>query len=441
MINTEGLTGFVILPDSPFYDEARRDYNARFDKFPLIIVYCNVVQDVVNAVLWIRKQQMPFRIRCGGHSYEAFSLIDGGLIIDVSRLLTIQANTESQTVKIGAGYRLMPLYEALWSQSLTIPGGTCPTVGISGLTLGGGYGLLARIFGMTCDNLLEVEMVTAKGDVIRANDTQYRDLLWACRGGGDGSYGVITAYTFRVHPIGNVARYRMTWDFDDLKKVIHYWQQWAPYADQRLTSLLASPAQNQGDPRSSGIFVGSEQELREMIRPFQEATQPKTLELRSMTWIEAARLYAGPPVKQEKFKNSSAYVYEPLSDEAINVMIQNLKTAPGSANVIAFDSYGGMISQVPINATAFVHRKALFSLQYQSFWLQDAEAVKNIQWIEQFRNSMLPYTRGAYRNYCDILIPDWPAAYFGENLARLEKIKQIYDPENFFCFEQSIPLI
>jgi FAD/FMN-containing dehydrogenase len=440
MIDIEGLTGCVVLPGSPYYDEAKKNYNARFDKFPLIIVYCNNAQDVVNAILWIRKHRLPFRVRGGGHSYEAFSLVNGGLVIDVSRLQMLQVNEENLTMQVGAGHRLLPLYETLWNQRLTIPGGTCPSVCVSGLTLGGGYGLLSRLFGMTCDNLLEVEMVTAQGNMIRVNDYQHSDLLWACRGGGDGNFGVITSFTFRVHPIGNVSRYRLTWDFADLEKVMRFWQAWAPYTDPRLTPLLAFPAQNQSDLRSSGVFVGSEQELRQMMRPLLAATQPKTAEFHSTTWIEAARLYGGLLLRQEKFKNTSAYVYEPLTDEALGVLIHNLQTAPGPVNVISFDTYGGQIGRIPENATAFPHRNALFVVQYLSYWEKDEDADKNIRWTEQFRNSMLPYTRGAYRDYIDSLIADWPTAYFEENLARLMEVKRKYDPESLFCFEQSIPV-
>jgi len=439
MLNIEGLTGRVITQGSPGYDEARQNYNGRFNKFPKIIVYCEVAQDVVNAILWVRKYKLPFRIRDGGHSYEAYSLVNGGLVIDVSRLQNLQIDKENRTVEIGAGVRLLPLCEALWNQRVTIPIGTCPTVGISGLTLGGGYGFLSRLLGMTCDNLLEVEMVTAQGKIIRANHDQHSELFWACRGGGDGSFGVFTSYTIRVNPIEQVARYRITWDFADLEKVVRYWQMWAPHTDARLTSSLLLPSRNQGDLRSSGVFIGSEEALRWILRPLQEETRPKTAEFHSTTWIEAVHLFAGSSVKQELFKNSSAYAYEPLTDAALNVVIHNLQTAPGSANVVSFDAYGGSIGLVPTNATAFVHRNALFVIQYQSYWAKAEEADNNIQWIEQFRNSMLPYTRGAYRNYCDSMIPDWPTAYFGENLERLKMVKQMYDPENLFHYEQSIP--
>ncbi|MEI5908211.1 FAD-binding oxidoreductase [Bacillus spongiae] len=439
MVSMEGLTGRVILQGSPGYDEARLNYNGRFDKFPKLIVYCEVTQDVVNAILWARRHLIPFRVRSGGHSYEAFSLVEDGLIIDVSGLQKLQINKERGTAQVGAGFRMLPLYEALWNQRVTIPSGTCSSIGVSGITLGGGYGLLSRKLGMTCDSVLELDMVTAKGKIIRVNDRQHKSLFWACRGGGNGSFGVITSFTFRVDPIENVTRFKLTWDSADLKKVLRYWQTWAPHADTRLTSILLAPAQKQGDLRSSGVFVGSEQELRQIMRPLQDATHPKNVEFQSITWIEAARRFAGRPVKQDKFKNSSAYVYEPLSDVALDVLIHHLQTAPGPANVITLDPYGGAIKQIPPNETAFVHRNALFVIQFQSFWSKDAEATKNIQWIEKFRESMLPYTRGSVRNYSDAMIADWPTAYFGENLARLKKVKQMYDPENLFHFEQSIP--
>jgi FAD/FMN-containing dehydrogenase len=440
MLNIRGLTGCIVLPSSPCYDESRQVYNSRFNKYPKVIVYCNYTKDVVNAVLWARRERMPFRLRCGGHSYEAYSLINCGLVIDVSGLQSLEYHKESRTIQIGAGHRLLPLYEALWNEGVTLPGGTCPTVGISGQTLGGGYGYLSRLFGMTCDNLLEVEMVTAQGTVIRANENHHSDLLWACRGGGGGSFGAVTSLLFQVHPIEKVVRFRMTWEFSSLRSVVQFWQEWAPFTDPRLTSLLALPARNQGELRASGIFVGTEQELSQIIAPLRETIPPESVEVHALSWLDAARQLAGSPLQQEKFKGSSAYAYKPLSNAAIDQLVFNLENAPGQANVISFGAYGGVISQVPASATAFVHRYPMFMIHYQSYWEQDEDADKNIRWIEDFRNSMLPYTNGAYCNYSDSLILDWPLAYFGTNLERLIKIKRRYDPENLFCFEQSIPV-
>jgi FAD/FMN-containing dehydrogenase len=421
---TDGLTGRIILQNASGYEEARRNFNARFSKYPKVIVYCQTAQDAANAVQWVRKQKVPFSVRCGGHSYEAFSLVDGGLIIDVSDLLHLRIDKASYTVSIGAGFRMQPLYEALWKNGLTIPGGTCPTIGVSGLTLGGGYGLLSRLFGMTCDNLLEVEMVNAQGKIIRANEKYNSDLLWACRGGGDGSFGVITSITYRVFPIGDVALCKLTWDFSDLENVVRFWQTWAPNTDTRLTSQLKLPALNQGDIESFSVFVGLEKELRRFVRPLQEALPPKMSSIRSASWIDAARRIAGMPTRQVKFKHSSAYAYEPFSDAALIMLIKNLKNPSGTSNFVELNAYGGAIFKVPPDATAFVHRKALFGMQYQTYWEQDSEEVNNILWVKRFRESMLPFTQGAYRNYSDRLIDNWQTAYFGENIIRLKQVKQ-----------------
>jgi FAD/FMN-containing dehydrogenase len=292
---------------------------------------------------------------------------------------------------------------------------------------------------MTCDNLVELEMINSRGMIIRASKEHHRELFWACQGAGDGSFGVITSFTFRAHPIKEVAYYILKWNFADLAEVVRYWRQWAPHTDSRLTSLLNLPAPTQGDIVSTGVYIGSERELTALLAPVQNVIPPKSVTIRSATWIEAVRHFAGRPVKQVAFKNTSSYAYEPLSDAAIDNLIVKLSSAPkGSSNMVAMDAYGGAIGSLLPNATAFVHREALFVLQYQAYWNQSTDAVKNIRWVEQFRQSMLPYTRGAYRDYSDGFIEDWLTAYFGNNLQRLKLVKRLYDPENLFNYEQSI---
>ncbi|UUZ86239.1 FAD-binding protein [Paenibacillus sp. P26] len=275
-----------------------------------------------------------------GHSYEAFSLIDAGLIIDVSGLQQLHIDKTSGIAHIGAGFRSLPLYEALWKEGLTIPAGTCATVGLSGLALGGGYGYLSRLMGMTCDNVLGVELIDAQGRRIRADAREHSDLLWACRGGGDGSFGVITSFTFRVHPIRDVTRFKLTWPFADLKKVVKYWQHWAPHTDDRLTSSLVIPAKHHGVMEAGGVFAGSEQELRSLLRPFLAVAPPLAVSVRTSSWIEAARLQSVPDAKPVKFKNTSAYAYEPLPEAALDTLIRNLERVPGHSNFVMFDAYG-----------------------------------------------------------------------------------------------------
>ncbi|WP_147372891.1 FAD-binding oxidoreductase, partial [Calidithermus terrae] len=185
-----GLTGRVVRPGDPGYDAARRNYNERFDVRPALVVFCQSVEDVRNALGFARERGMPLRVRGGWHSYEAFSLVEGGLVLDVSDLHAVRVSPDRRTADVGAGAQLIQLYQRLGQLGLTLPGGTCPTVGIAGLTLGGGFGLTSRRYGLTCDCLEEVELVDAEGRVRIASEFRHPDLFWALRGGGGGNFGV-----------------------------------------------------------------------------------------------------------------------------------------------------------------------------------------------------------------------------------------------------------
>ena len=195
---------------------------------------------------------MPLRARSGGHSYEAFSVVDGGLVIDVGGLTGVDVDVARGEAVIGAGVRLLDCYRRLWDDGVTIPAGTCPGVGIAGLTLGGGIGFLSRQYGLTCDNLLAVDLVDADGDVLRASESEHPDLFWALRGGGGGNFGIATAFTFRVHPIGEVVICTVTWPWDDVAEVVDAWQRWAPFVDERLCVSLADRPPERGNDLGDG---------------------------------------------------------------------------------------------------------------------------------------------------------------------------------------------
>ena len=262
-----GLTGRVIWPQDPDYDEARQSFNARFSRFPAAIVVCDNTDDVRNAVRWARQEGMPLRARSGGHSYEAFSVVDDGLVIDVGGLTEVDVDVARGEAVVGAGVRLLDCYRRLWDHGVTIPGGTCPGVGIAGLTLGGGIGFLSRQYGLTCDNLLAVELVDADGRVLRASESEHADLFWALRGGGGGNFGIATAFTFRVHPIGDVVVCTVTWPWDDAAEVLDAWQRWAPGVDERLSVALAVAHPSAGTISATGLFTGSAVELPSLLEP------------------------------------------------------------------------------------------------------------------------------------------------------------------------------
>jgi len=213
------LIGRVIWPRDPDYEDARRDFNSRLSRFPAAIVICDDVRDVQHAIRWAREERVPLSARSGGHSYEAFSVLDDGLVVDLSELNAVDIDRQRGEAIVGAGVRLGDLYRRLGDGDFTLSAGTCPSVGIAGLTLGGGFGFLSRQDGLTCDNLLAVDMVAADGALVHVSAQEQPDLFWALRGGGGGNFGIATSFTFRVRTIGDVALFRVTWSWDELPEV------------------------------------------------------------------------------------------------------------------------------------------------------------------------------------------------------------------------------
>jgi FAD/FMN-containing dehydrogenase len=406
---------------------------------------------VINAMKWATANRVAVRVRGGRHSYEAFSLVNNGLIIDLTEMEAATFDRPRQQWTVQAGIEQIKAYETLWSQGFTLPMGSCATVGLAGVTLGGGYGLLGRHLGLTCDRLVSADVVSAKGQVFRAAADANADLFWALRGGGGGNFGVVTSLTYRAHPINQVAIYNLVWNWTDIAKVIQVWQGWAPDTDDRLTCTLKLSPQAVGSISSVGLFVGTEANLRLLLKPLLDIT-PKSVSIQTVTLIEAARIFAGlkPDYpawmkhwhgSQTKFKNTSDFVNVKWNDLAIATLINTLRQTPSKNIVVQCDSYGGAINRVTSDATAFPHRQQRFNIQYQAYWKLDSEQESHIRWIRETKAAMQPFvSSGAYVNYCDRDLKNWQTAYYGNNWQRLMTIKKKYDPNGVFNFEQSVAI-
>ena len=262
------LTGRVIWPQDPAYDEARQSFNARFSRFPAAIVVCDNTNDVRNAVRWARQEGMPLRARSGGHSYEAFSVVDDGLVVDVGGLTGVEVDVSRGEAVIGAGVRLLDCYRRLWEHGVTIPAGTCPGVGIAGLDPRRRHRLsLAPIWA----HLRQPPRRRARRRRWRCAPRQrgasIADLFWALRGGGGGNFGIATAFTFRVHPIDEVVICTVSWPWDDAAEVLDAWQRWAPFVDERFCVALAVAHPSAGTISATGLFTGSAAELPPLLEP------------------------------------------------------------------------------------------------------------------------------------------------------------------------------
>ncbi|MCR8644794.1 FAD-binding oxidoreductase [Paenibacillus sp. N1-5-1-14] len=442
------LTGRIVIPGNPTYNAARMEYNRRFSKFPRVIVFCRRKQDVINAVKWAREHGVRLRARSGRHSYEGFSAVNGGIIIDVSEMNKIQVNRKNRIARIQTGNPLARVYQKLWNKRLALPAGTAPDVGVAGLTLGGGIGLLTRKYGLTCDNLKQVEMVVASGQQsaksIVVNKNKHSDLLWASKGGGGGSFGIATSYTFGVQPIQNVSIYSITWKWRDLEKVFPTWQRWAPSVTNRLTSTIEVAAKEVGTILSTGQLLGSAEELRQLIKPLLQAGTPVKVMVRTVSFIEATQFFAESDLNLEpKFKISGAYGYKPLPRAGVQIIRDSLAHAPNKHSTVWCQSLGGAgsaVSRISPTATAYPHRKAETIYELSARWRNENEGQKNIKWVKRFRKALRPFVIGDYVNFPDLQIKNWPRAYYSVNFPRLKRVKRKYDPHNVFRFAQSIPV-
>jgi FAD/FMN-containing dehydrogenase len=448
-----GLAGDVLTSTSRGYGEARRLYSPRFDSIhPKAIVFAETVEDVAHTIRWARRHRVHLVPRSGGHSYGGYSTTTG-VVLDVSRLNRVRVSGGQAVV--GAGALLVDVYAALAAHGRMIPAGTCPSVGIAGLTLGGGHGYASRKLGLACDALAGLTIVTASGQVLRCDARRHSDLFWACRGGGGGNFGVVTSFTFRTTPVGEVATYVLEWPWTQVREVVAAWQAFAPHAPDALSLDLNLTATDvRPHVTSAGQYLGSAADLKRALAPLLAVGTPSRVEVVSRTFLEAALHFAGCDregveqcrnVKRETWKAKSDYVKRPLPRAAVDVMVRALEARVADPalgrGTILLDAYGGAIARVPKAATAFVHRDALCSAQYLAYWPggNAARAAANLAWMRGFYASLRPWMSGeAYVNYVDPELRGWQRAYYGSNYARLRRVKHRYDPTSFFRFAQGI---
>ena len=461
------LKGQLLLPGEAGYDSARVLFDPRFDGVrPAALARCANAADVAASITFARQYAVPVAPRGGGHSYAGYST-GSGLVIDVGPMNSVEVDDAHGLAAVGAGTRLIDLYGALAAHNVAVPGGSCATVGIAGLTLGGGIGVVGRKFGLTCDNLVAADVVTADGKVITCDAGSNSDLLWACQGGGGGNFGIVTSFKFATHAIGSLTTFSLSWPWSAAHDVLAAWQEWAPNAPDELWSnclLLAGPDPS-GTPSvlANGVYIGDSGPLNALIDQLaNQAGAPSERYVNPVGYLDAMLIEAGCSGKsvaechlpsqdpagtlgRESSHAKSDFFSKPLPDDAIAACISNVEARqadPALANGgVAFDALGGAINRVDPSATAFVHRSALFDAQYSGSWTSGGQATDDVNkaWVEQIYAAVHPYgDGGAYVNYIDPDQPDWQGAYYGTNLARLQQVKKQYDPDNVFNFAQSI---
>lgn len=457
------IEGDVAVRGSPAYVASRRPFNARFNEVePRAIVSCATPHDVSEAIRFARRYGLEIAARGGGHSFAGHSSTRG-VVIDVTPMRSVSVSGGVGTV--GAGARLGEVYEALQEHGLAIPAGTCPDVGVAGLTLGGGLGILGRKYGVTSDHLIGAEIVLADGRILECDEHRDEDLFWALRGAGAGSLGVVTSLVFRTIPAPEATNFHLAWPFSRAADVIGAWQAWAPSGPDELAASLKVTSTGDLDRPPSvdvyGALLGTDSDAVELLDELvvRADSDPISSSQRYMSFPETRRFWAelgeaedanregaiARPSESVYFFSKSEYFRRALPTEAIAALVETFVQGrtSGESRELDFMPWGGAYNRVRPDATAFVHREEMLQLKHAVVVEPDAspgEREAAHRHADRSWASVQPWGSGrVFQNFADPDLEDWADAYYGPNVDRLVRVKARYDPANLFRFDQSLP--
>ncbi|MCC0094194.1 FAD-binding oxidoreductase [Streptomyces flavotricini] len=468
-----GIDGRVVLPGDPGYPEARQLFQPRYDAIaPGAVAYPAHAADVAVCLDFARRSAVPVVPRGGGHSYAGWSTCAGGLVVDAGAMAGLVV--EGSGVRIGAGARLGDVNRSLASRRLAVPTGLCPTVGIAGLTLGGGLGLASRAHGTTSDALTGATVVTPDGLVREVDAARDPDLFWALRGGGGGNFGVVTEFRFRTHPATDCAYAELHWPEADSAALLRGWQRWLaalpdPFWSQVEFLIEGGPA---AAPAVRVLCLDGRTELERQLtrlsdlvgRPLRDSwivvrTYEETLRAMSGCAERSAaqchlpgtlpgRTPEGRIGRDSYGGRCDFWGAAGLPDAGVAAVLAAVRrygrsVPAGGLGVVQFTGEcGGAVNRPAAADTAFVHRDSAFLTQYLAYWpgsATPAQVASHQGWLDGLWRDLRPWASGrAYQNYIDPKLPAWREAYYGPNLARLEEVRRAYDPDRLFRFPQAI---
>ena len=435
------FAGTLIDAGHADFDAARTIHNGLIDKRPAYIVQCENTQDVVHAIDMARQLNLEISVRGGGHNVGGRAVTDGGVMIDFSRMRTVTVNAAEKTATAQAGASWADFNNATHEFGLAVTGGAVSSTGVAGLTLGGGLGWLMALYGMAVDNLLSAEIVTADGQVLTVNETENTELFWAVRGGG-GNFGVVTSFTFQLHPIGEVLGGLVVHPFDRAREVLHFYRTTTSNAPDELTlfaGLLHAP---DGSGNKISAMVGFHSDatagvavlapVRAFGPPMMDAFAPMPYKQLNMM------LDGGFPRGALNYWKSS--FIEALTDEAIDTMIAAFKKCPSAMTSMLLEHFHGAVTRIHVSATAYPHRATGYNLLIASQWMDPSETEANKQWTRETYDAMKPFmSKSRFMNYLGDDEPsDAVARAYGANYERLQRAKTQYDPKNMFHLNQNI---
>jgi len=433
------LRGAVIRPGEPLYDDARRIWNSGVDKHPGIIVRCLGTGDVIDAVNFARTNDLLVSVRGGGHNVGGRALCDGGMVIDLSLMRGVMVDGRARTARVQGGAKLGDLDRETHLYGLAVPAGVVSTTGVAGLTLGGGVGWLVRKYGMTVDNVLSFEVVTANGNLVTASADQNPDLFWALRGGG-GNFGVVVSFEFRLHPVSRVLGGMILFPRDRASELLRFYRGFMESAPEELTAYAGLLCAPDGTPVVGVIvcYCGDLAEGERVIQPLRDFATPLLDAIQPMPFPHMQSLLddAFPDGNQNYWK--SMFLRE-FNDEAIDALVEHANQMASPLSAVVIEYYAGAASRVAASETAFAHRGETYDIGILAQWSDPAESQKHIAWTRGLIAALEPFGSGAYLlNFLGADDDHQIRAAFGQNYDRLVDVKNRYDPSNFFSVNQNI---
>lgn len=444
----ELVRGEVVTPEDDGYDLARAVHNGMIDRHPAVVVRVANVGDVRAAVAHARDNDLPLSIRGGGHSAPGFGTNDGGLVIDFSDRRGVRVDPASQTARAEAGATWGDFNAATHAFGLATTGGVISTTGIAGLTLGGGIGYLSRGLGLSLDNLVSADVVTADGQFLVASEEQNADLFWALRGGG-GNFGVCTALEYQLHPIDDVYWGPMFFEIEETENVLRFYRDYIKDAPEEMGVFpafqIAPPLPFIPEDRHGDLFValvacwaGPPEEGEQRFKPFHDVAEVKAEHVGRVPYPAINAAFDGlfPKGIRQYWKGNFV---KDLSDDAIAAHVEHGARTPTVSSTMHLYPIDGACQRVGADETAFGHRDANFSMVVVSAWEDPADDEANTEWVRQYSAAIAPHSEpGGYINFMAADDDDRVPANYGENYARLVDVKRTYDPDNLFRINQNI---
>jgi hypothetical protein len=427
------ISGHVITPETPDYESSRLVFNRAFDRRPALIVRCAGAPDVARALEFAQNQNFPLAVRGGGHNRAGFSVCDGGVVIDLSGMNRVEVDASKRVARAEAGALVRDLDHATQRFGLATTSGGCPSVGIAGLTLGGGEGLLMSKYGAACDNLTWAQLVTVDGRQVEASQNSNPDLFWAIRGGG-GNFGVATALEYRLHPVTDVLAGTLMYPAGRIPELLQAFVKFVAAAPDEMNVTGGVLPSEQGTRFQILVcHCGHPRQGSELLRPLR-ALKPQEDDVRVMSYLEAQ---AGGFLRAPVAHFQTDLFLPELSAAAIATITTATNNAPPNTRVFIVPLYGA-ITRIATSDMGFALRHPGYELDIVGLWSAPAEKGTAVQWVKSLRDNLQPFAHGVYVNQLGETSEELVRAAYGSNYARLGEIKEKYDPGNVLRLNQNI---